>query len=119
MRRLYKLLVKLLIVSMIWVPFSVQSAMVGSDQVAASVPDRVNRDKVLNFISRGDVAKQFESLGLSASTAKERVNAMTQDEINRLAGRIDALPAGGDSTAAWVAGIIIVGIIIWLVWYQK
>jgi short subunit dehydrogenase-like uncharacterized protein len=104
---------------MVWVPFSVQSAMIGTDQVVASAQDQLNRDKVLNFMSRGDVVKQFETLGLSASTAKERVNAMTQDEVNRVAGKIDSLPAGADSTAAWIAGIIIVGLIIWLVWYKK
>lgn len=119
MRRLYRLITRVLIVSMIWVPFSVQAAMVGTDQVVASATDQLNRDKVLNFMSRGDVVKQFESLGLSASVAKDRVNAMTQDEVNRVAGKIDSLPTGADNSGAWVAGVIIVGIIIWYVWYKK
>ncbi len=119
MRRLYRLMAQVLIVTMVWMPFSVQAAMVGTDQVVASASDQLNRDKVVNFLSRGDVAKQFESMGLSASSAKERVNAMTQDEVNRVAGKIDSLPAGADSAAAWIAGIIIVGVIVWLVWYKK
>jgi hypothetical protein len=119
MRRLYRLVAQILIVTMVWVPFSVQSAMIGTDQVVASAQDQLNRDKVLNFMSRGDVVKQFETLGLSASTAKERVNAMTQDEVNRVAGKIDSLPAGADSTGWWIAAVVIVGLIIWLVWYKK
>jgi hypothetical protein len=44
---------------------------------------------------------------------------MTQDEVNRIAGKIDALPAGADSGWAWAAAIIIIGVIIWAVWYKK
>jgi len=70
-----------------------------------------------DFVSRTDVQKQFETLGLTTANAAERVNAMTQDEINRIAGKIDTLPAGADSsTGWWIAGIIIVGVIIWYFW---
>ena len=119
MRRLYRLIAQILIVSMVWMPFSIQAGMVGTDQVVGSTQSQLNREKVLNFVSRADVAQKFESLGLSASTAKERVNAMTQDEVNKLAGKIDSLPAGADNDAWWIAAIIVVGIIIWLVWYKK
>jgi hypothetical protein len=119
MRRLYRLIAQVLIVTMAWMPFSAQAGMVGTDQVVGSTQDQLNRDKVVSFMTRGDVVKQFEALGLSASTATERVNAMTQDEISNLAGKIDALPAGADSDGAWIAAIIIVGLIIWLVWYRK
>ena len=119
MRAFYKLVAKVLILSMIWMPFSIQAGMVGTDQVAASAQDQMNRDKVASFVSRSDVASQFEALGLSASTAKERVDAMTQEEVNRIAGKIEALPAGASDAWAWVAGILIVGLIIWAVWYKK
>jgi hypothetical protein len=119
MRRLHRLIVQILILTMVWMPFSVHAGMIGTDQVVASAQDQLNRDKVVNFVSRGDVVKQFETLGLSASTAKERVNAMTQDEVNSIAGKIDSLPVGADNSGAWIAAVIIVGIIIWLVWYRK
>src|SRR5262249_50467094 len=119
MRRFYQLIAQILMVTMVWMPFTAQAAMVGTDQVVASAQDQLNRDKVLNFMSRGDVVKQFESLGLSASAAKDRVSAMTQDEVNRIAGKIDSLPAGASDSAAWIAAIIIIGVIIWLVWYKK
>ena len=114
-----RLIAQVLIVTMVWMPFTAQAGMIGTDQVVTSAQDQLNRDKVTNFLSRGDVVKQFEALGLSASTAKQRVDSMTQDEVNRIAGKIDTLPAGADSTAAWIAGIIIVGVIVWLVWYKK
>ena len=117
MKFLSKLISQLLIVSMVLLPFSTQAGMIGTDQVIASATDQANRDKVQEFVSRTDVIKQFEALGLTASTAQDRVNAMTQDEINRIAGKIDTLPAGADSsTGWWVAGVIIVGLIIWYFW---
>jgi len=119
MKQFYKLVAQVLIVCMVWTPFSIQAGMIGTDQVVAGAQDQANRDKVLNFVTRGDVVKQFETLGLSASTAKDRVSAMTQDEISRIAGKIDSLPAGADGGGGWLAAILIIGLIVWLVWYKR
>ena len=100
-------------------PFSAQAGMIGTDQVVGSAQDRANRDKVLDFVSRGEVVKQLEALGLSASTAQDRVGAMTQEEINKLAGKIDSLPAGASDSGWWIAAAVVVAIIIWYVWYRK
>ena len=117
MKFLSKLISQLLILSMVVLPFSTQAGMIGTDQVVANATAEANRDKVRDFVSRTDVQKQFETLGLTTANAAERVNAMTQDEINRIAGKIDTLPAGADSNSGWwIAGIIIVGVIIWYFW---
>ena len=118
MKRLYKLVAQVLIVTMVWMPFTAQAGMIGTDQLVAGAQDQSNRDKVINFMSRGDVVKQFEALGLSASTAKQRVEAMTQEEVGRLAGKIDSLPTGADNSGIWIASLLIVGIVIWLVWFR-
>ena len=117
MKFLSKLVSQLLIASMVLLPFSSQAGLIGTDQVVASATAEANRDKVREFVSRTDVQKQFEALGLSTANAAERVNAMTQDEINRIAGKIDSLPAGASSsTGWWIAGVIVVGVIIWYFW---
>jgi hypothetical protein len=42
---------------------------------------------------------------------------MTQDEINRIAGKIDSMPAGASSSSGWwIAGAIIIGLVIWYYW---
>lgn len=118
MRQFSKLITQVLIICMVWTPFSLQAGMIGTDQIVASAQDQVNRDKVRSFVSRGDVVKQLETLGLSASTAQERVSAMTQDEINRIAGQIDSLPAGASSGWA-IAGVILVIVLIWWLAYRR
>jgi hypothetical protein len=117
MKFLSKLISQLLILSMVVLPFSTQAGMIGTGQVVANATAEANRDKVRDFVSRTDVQKQFEAMGLSASNASERVNAMTQDEINRIAGQIDTLPAGASSSSGWwIAGVIVVAVIIWYFW---
>ena len=118
MKLFYKLVAQILMVCMVWTPFSLQAGMIGTDQIVSSAQDQANRDKVLNFVTRGDVVKQLETLGLSTSNAKERVAAMTQDEVSRVAGKIDSLPAGADG-GWWIAAVIVVGLIIYFMWYKK
>ena len=119
MRRFYKLVSQLLILCMVWTPFSIQASLIGTDQVAASAQDQSNRDKVINFVQRGDVAKQLESMGVSSANAADRVNAMTQQEINKLAADIDSMPAGADSTGWWIAAAIVIGALIWYYYFRK
>jgi len=117
MKLFYKLISQLLMVSMVLLPFSAQAGMIGTDQAIASAQDLANRDKVRDFVSRGDVVKQFEALGITAATAQERVNAMTQEEVNRVAGKIDSLPAGAGDEWIWIA-VVAIGVIIYWVWYR-
>lgn len=69
------------------------------------------RDRVRNFLDRADVRAQMQTLGVDADAARARVDALTDEEVTRLAGRIDQLPAGGDS----ILGILFAVFIILLV----
>ncbi len=116
MKFLSKLVSQMLILSMVLLPFSTQAGMIGTEQVVTNATAEANRDKVLEFVSRTDVQKQFEAQGLTATNAADRVNAMTQEEINRIAGKIDSLPAGARSNGWIIAGVIIVAAIIYYYW---
>jgi len=112
----YRLISQLLVLSLAAVPFGTQAALVGTDQVVASTQTSTDREKVSNFVARADVQKQLQDFGLNADTAKERVNALTDDEARHLAGKIDTLPAGADNGWAWAAAVIVIAVIIWYVW---
>ena len=114
MKVFYKLFCQLLILSMIWLPFAGNAAMISTGDVVASATDQANRDKIVEFAARADVQKSFESMGLTAANAKDRVNALTQEEVNRIAGQIDSMPAGAMTSGWWWAiGILVVGVLIW------
>ena len=53
------------------------------------------RDRVMALVERPDVARQLERMGIPAEQAKARVQAMSEDEVASLAGKLDSLPAGG------------------------
>ena len=109
-----RIICRLLIVLMAWTPFQIaQAGMIGTDQVVAS-SSAADRNAVLNFVSRADVAGQLQSFGLDPSTAKDRVAAMTDEEVRTLAGRINAMPAGADGSGLLLLIIIIA--VIWWVW---
>ena len=90
-----KTICRLLIAMLIWTPYQIATAgMIGTDQVVAST-SQADRTTVLNFLNRSDVANKLQSLGIDPTTAKDRVGAMTDQEVQTLAGRINSLPAGG------------------------
>ena len=80
---------RLLVVSTIMLPYSApaQAGMIGTGQAIGSV--EAQRGKVRSFVARADVQRQLAALGVEATAASERVNALTDDEVQRLAGRID------------------------------
>src|SRR5205085_4363471 len=93
-----KTISRLLIALMIWMPYQIATAgMIGTDQVVAST-SQADRTTVLNFLSRSDVANQLQSLGIDPSNATDRVAAMTDQEVQQLAGRINSLPVGADTS---------------------
>ena len=107
------LICRLLIVLMAWTPYQIaQAGMIGTDQVVTS-SSQADRSAVLNFVGRSDVAGQLQSFGLDAATAKQRVAAMTDEEVRYLAGRIDSMPAGADGAGVLLLIILIV-VILWV-----
>lgn len=111
-------LCRLLMVLMVWSPMQfAQAGMIGTDQVA-SVASQSDRDTVLQFLGRADVASQLQALGVDPAGVKDRVAAMTDQELHSLAGRIQSMPAGGD-TAGVILFLLIVGAVVWWVWFRR
>jgi uncharacterized protein DUF6627 len=112
-----KTLCNLLIVLMAWTPFQMAFAGVISTDQAVAASAQADRAAVLSVISRSDVSSQLQSLGLDAATAKDRVAALTDEEVRSLNGQLQALPAGGDGWA--IAAVILIGVLIWYFAFRK
>ena len=114
-RQLPKMVCRLLIALMIWTPFQLaQARMIGTDQVMPS-SDGADRTTLLNMLSRSDVAIKLQSLGLDPAQAKDRVQAMNDEEVAALTGSINSLPAGAMSDGAALLLIILIAAGVW--WY--
>jgi hypothetical protein len=74
--------------------------------------DDLERERVKALLERSEVRAELEKHGVLAHEAAARVDAMTPAEVQQLAGRIDALAAGGQSTQNLLLVIILVLLII-------
>lgn len=74
-----------------------QAALIGTDQIAAAGLGQQHRERIAAALDRPDIAAQLESLGVDKNEAKQRVAALSDAEAASVAGRLDSLPAGGDS----------------------
>jgi hypothetical protein len=87
-----------------------QAAMVGTGTVIAHEQVAFDRVQLAAALDRSDVQQQLAALGVDPRQAKERVAAMTDDEVQALNGRLNELPAGGD-----ILGVALVVFIVLLV----
>ncbi|MDE2417492.1 MAG: PA2779 family protein [Burkholderiales bacterium] len=91
-------------------PMQAQAAIVSTDTAMQSAESTAQRERVTEFLLRGDVQKELQAHGLAADQAVERVAAMSDAEVAQLAGRIDQAPAGGE-----ILGILFTIFIILLI----
>ncbi len=108
---------QLLIVSIAALPFSAptRAALIATDQVVASDQARGDRDKLRDFVARADVRNQLGALGVSPAAAMHRVDALSDDEVQQLAGRIDSLPAGAHGGEIGLGGVLIILLLVSLI----
>ena len=112
-----RMICRLLIVSLMLLPFQgVQAGMIGTDTVASLSSAQADRATVMNFLSRSEVASQFQALGLDPATAKDRVAALTDQEVGALAGNLDSVPAGATSNGWTWAVVIIIAFVLYYNW---
>ncbi len=76
-------------------PMNAQAGMVGTDEIAQHSSSA--RDRVSQLLVRDDVRSALQARGVDPAQVQARVNALTDDEAQQLAQRLDQLPAGGDA----------------------
>jgi hypothetical protein len=83
------------------------AAIVGTEQMLAqpSAQQRVD-----TFLARAEVVQQLQDWGVDALDAQQRIAALTDAELELLAQKIDALPAGAGLLE--VIGIVFVVLLI-------
>jgi hypothetical protein len=74
---------------------AVMAGIVNTDELAAPNQTEVEKAKIQAFMDRADVKDRLQALGVDAPSAKDRVAAMTDQEVHAMAQKIDSMPAGG------------------------
>jgi hypothetical protein len=103
---------RVLVVSLLALSFQTAHAgLIGADQATAASPSP-ERTLVLGTLARADVVSQLQAAGVDPLAARERIQAMSDQEVHALAQDIRSAPAGGISTGGVVA-IILIAALIW------
>ena len=87
------------------------AGLVGTEQMIAAEQAQVDRERLLDTLSRDDVRSQLTALGVDPAQAAERVMRMTDAEVAALNERLDELPAGGNT----VLGVLLVVFIVFVI----
>ena len=74
---------------------SILAALIDTETVLDSVRGREARDQLKLFLAREDVQAALTAHGVDPIDAKARIDALSDDEVIRIADQIDQLPAGG------------------------
>jgi hypothetical protein len=101
-----------LVFSLAGLPFTAQAGMIGTEEVAVQTAAQAERAKVRDFMARADVQTQLQQHGLTQQAAQQRVDALSDAEVQHLAGKIDTLPAGAASGAVAVVGLTVLLVLV-------
>lgn len=108
---------RVLIVLMVWSPFQVARAgVIGTDEVVAA-SGNADRAAIVALIARADVASQLQALGIDPAAARDRVAALTDEEVRALSGKLNELPAGAISGTT-VLIVLIIAAAVWYLWFR-
>ncbi len=94
---------------------AVQAELVATNRVETTRQDGFSGRELLGLLlDRADVRAALERQGVSADDANARVDALSDDEVERLAARFDSLPAAGNGfeSALWLGFLVFVILLV-------
>jgi len=109
-----KMTCRALVVSLMALSFQTANAgMISADQAAAAGAAQTERAMVVSVLNRAETAAQLQAQGIDPALARERVAAMTDQEVHALAQDIQTAPAGAIADWGWVAIVVVVALAWW------
>jgi hypothetical protein len=104
---------RFVVVCMLSMSLPMHSALAGlveTGRVAGLAQSAEDRGRIIALLDREEVAAQLQKHGVTVDEAKARVQALSDDEVRTVLGKMDQLPAGGD-----VLGFLFVIFIVLLI----
>lgn len=89
-----------------------RAEIVDTQDLATQSQTEQDRAKVQSFVERATVKEKLEAMGVAGLLAKDRVAALSEQEVHALAERIDAMPAGGSLSQMDMVVILLIAILV-------
>jgi hypothetical protein len=96
-------------------PLPASAGIIATDQVAAGA----DRARLKSLLDRAEVREQMQALGVSPQAARDRVDALSDEEVVALANRLDQLPAGGSDVLAVALLVFLILLVTDILGYTK
>lgn len=109
---LKKMICRGLVISTLALSFQTAGAGMIGAETAAPGGGQTDRAMVLEVLARADTASRLQAMGVDPRQARDRVAAMSDQEVTQLASEIREAPAGADGGT-----VLLVLVILAAVWY--
>jgi hypothetical protein len=114
-----KMTCRVLVVSLLTLSFQTANAgLIGADQAVAAAAAQTDRGMVMSVLNRAETAAQLQAQGIDPTLARQRVAAMTDQEVQALAQDMHTAPAGALDGGGWLA-IVLVAALVWYFAFRK
>jgi hypothetical protein len=88
------------------------AAMVSTEEVIREDAATENRERVMTFLAREDVRREMEALGIDPQEATARTKALSDEEITRVANKLDEMAVGQSAVAAIIGAAVFIFIVL-------
>ena len=97
-RRLNRTLSSLLVFLIMFLSINTSSyaGIVGTDVAINQQQSNFDRAELLAMFDRNDLRDELIAYGVAPNAARERIAAMSDTEVQALAGKVGTMPNGGD-----------------------
>ncbi|HZF19791.1 MAG TPA: PA2779 family protein [Burkholderiales bacterium] len=111
MPRIDRTVARVLVVCIVFAGAPIPAAhaeLIGTDRIEVAAQRPQPRAFVNSLLDRADVRAALERHGVRSEDAKARVAALSDEEVEGLAAKIQSLPAGGNGfeTVLWIGLIV-------------
>lgn len=89
----------------------VESQMISSKATKSSTRE-IDEKKIRRMLENKILTKRLKSYGVSNEEINSKIEAMSDDQVHRLASLSDRIPAGGDAGAAALIVIVTIAVAI-------
>ena len=89
-----------------------RAAMIDTGEILKQSQNDLARKRINTSLDRSEVHKYLVNWGVDPDEAKARVDSLTDEEIEKIASKMDQLPAGGDGIGVIVGAALFVFIVL-------
>lgn len=110
-----KIVTFLLLFSFFSFELSTQQAMAGmisSEFAHAVAKQEYNRARICSFLARQDVEQAMVKHGVNPEEARNRVEGLSDQEVQKVVRVLDRMPAGGDGVGTLVGAAVFIFIVL-------